>query len=355
MQDLLTVVLPNRNRDLQLVVKSISSVYSQVEENVKLILVDYGSPVGYQKELKNVCAKFSKLQIILYQTQGQLWNKSRIINSVLKDCSSQYFMVSDIDMLWHPDFLKEIHSYLHSSKVLYFPVGFLTESESKREVSFHKYIVKGISTHEATGISIFPTVKLKSIGGFDEFYHGWGGEDTDVHIRLQRAGVTVEFVENTLYFKHQWHPKMYRSFKSNYPFAETLELINSQYLNRVQKGSVVKANNSSGTGIIPDSYDLNVEEVKINVLTTRDQVKSALYYIENCVGKRVLLTVREHPERHDFIKKIKRKARGKALNFITIKEANNIILEWVVSKARDSFYQYKMSESNVITLEVHYR
>ncbi|WP_298328199.1 glycosyltransferase family 2 protein [uncultured Dokdonia sp.] len=355
MQDFLTVVLPNRNRDLRLVVKSIDSIYSQIEENVKLILVDYGSPLAYQKELKNVCGKFSKLQIILYQTQGQLWNKSIIINSVLKHCTTEYFMVSDIDMIWHPNFLRAVSSFLKNAKTIYFPVGFMPEGESELNKSFDEVIIKGVSGVEATGITIFPTEHIKSIGGFDEFYHGWGGEDTDVHLRLQRAGYDVEFIKDSMYFKHQWHSKVYRNIKSKYPFAETLELINGQYLNRVKKGIAVKANHLGEVGVVPEPYDLNMPEVSIDVYATRDQVFSALYYMDNYKEHRVFLKVCLHPERKDIVKKMKRKLRNKSINFISILEVNNIVLEWIVFKARNSYYDYKLIGEHTVALELHYR
>ncbi len=43
------------------------------------------------------------------------------------------------------------------------------------------------------------------IGGFDERYEGYGGEDTDYALRARRAGAGLTFVGGALTW-HQWHP-----------------------------------------------------------------------------------------------------------------------------------------------------
>ncbi|WP_405223464.1 glycosyltransferase family 2 protein [Dokdonia sp. Asnod1-B02] len=355
MSSSLTIVIPNRNRDLSTVRRSIASIVSQLDDGSRLVVVDYGSESSYQIALSNLLKTFDSVVLIVCATQGQLWNKSRCINMVLKSCTTSQFMVSDMDMIWHPNFSQEVASLLKQEKTIYFPVGFMSEGESEKDKSFNEFLIKGVSGAEATGITIFPTAHIKSIGGFDEFYHGWGGEDTDVHLRLQRGGYDVEFIKDSMYFKHQWHSKMYRSVKSKYPFAETLELINGQYLNRVKKGIAVKANHLGEVGGVPEPYDLNMPEVSIDVYATRDQVLSALYYMDNYKGHRVFFKVRQHPERKDIVKKIKRKLKNKSINFISILEVNNIVLEWIVFKARNSYYDYKLIGEHTVALELHYR
>lgn len=355
MSSSLTIVIPNRNRDLSTVRRSIASIVSQLDDVSRLVVVDYGSEPSYQIALSNLLKTFDNVVLFLCATQGQLWNKSRCINMVLKSCTTSHFMVSDMDMIWHPNFSQEVTSLLKQEKTIYFHVGFMPEGESEKNKSFNEIVIKGVSGVEATGITIFPTEHVKSIGGFDEFYHGWGGEDTDVHLRLQRAGFDVEFIKDSMYFKHQWHSKEYRNIKSKYPFAETLELINGQYLNRVKKGIAVKANHLRDVGVVPEPYDLNMPEVSINVYATRDQVLSALYYMDNYKEYRVFLKVCLHPERKDIVKKMKRKLRNKTINFISILEVNNIVLKWIVFKARNSYYDYKLIGEHTVALELHYR
>ena len=61
------------------------------------------------------------------------------------------------------------------------------------EKEYNDYQIKFKTNLEATGITLFPTEILKRMNGFDEFYHGWGAEDTDAHNRLKNLGLEFEF------------------------------------------------------------------------------------------------------------------------------------------------------------------
>jgi glycosyltransferase involved in cell wall biosynthesis len=73
----ITIVIPNRNRDLHTVKRSLDSIDPQLTEGTKLVIIDYGSQVNYQSQLKKLTSSFSGIDLILCPTQGQLWNKAR--------------------------------------------------------------------------------------------------------------------------------------------------------------------------------------------------------------------------------------------------------------------------------------
>ena len=56
-------------------------------------------------------------------------------------------------------------------------MGFLSEEERNKNKYFEDYIIKFLSSHEETSLSLLPSEKLKEIQGFDEFFHFWGAED----------------------------------------------------------------------------------------------------------------------------------------------------------------------------------
>ena len=105
---MISLVLTYRNRDLQIVKKSLDSLKEQSLNLFKVILVDYGSEAVFTNSLKELVRSYDFVQLIACPVQGQLWNKSRAINIALRQCNSDYFFVADIDMLFRKDFIEQL-------------------------------------------------------------------------------------------------------------------------------------------------------------------------------------------------------------------------------------------------------
>ncbi|WP_397303657.1 glycosyltransferase family 2 protein [Nonlabens ulvanivorans] len=344
MKNSLTIVIPNRNRDLNTVKRSIASIIPQLDDHVKLVIVDYGSPIAYQKELDSLMKSFLKVELILCPTQGQLWNKSRCINIVLKNTSSSHFMVCDMDMIWCPEFLEKEMSSLSMDASVYFTVGIMTQEESAKEKDFENYDIKFKTDDEATGITIFPTEQLKSINGFDEFYHGWGSEDTDAHMRMRNAGYDVRFRESELYFKHQWHGKAYRSKESKLPYHSHLERINHSYFTLNKTSNKVKANKQLKWGKVCDidAYsELNDPKLSLEQYATEEAVQGIIHFLHGTDVEGVIkIEVKEHPQSKS-VKSIIKKATGKKTpRFMSIETVNEVLLEAIIMNHRDCAYNY---------------
>lgn len=61
-----------------------------------------------------------------------------------------------------------------------------------------------------TGNTSMPASALASVGGYDESFTGYGGEDLDMGYRLQRAGVPIVYCPQA--FGHHHHPKDFAQF-----------------------------------------------------------------------------------------------------------------------------------------------
>ncbi|MGJ8684494.1 MAG: glycosyltransferase family 2 protein [Nonlabens sp.] len=354
----LTIIIPNRNRDLKLVQKSLNSVYGQLDDQVQLYLVDYGSELSYQQELEKLLQSFPSITLILCPTQLQLWSKSRSINIVLQQAETTHFMVCDMDMIWHPQFIKEQLSGFSIEQSLYYSVGIMTKDESAKEQSFDEYDIKFKTDEDATGITVFPTQQLKSINGFDEFYHGWGSEDTDVHVRLKNTGYPVTFYDKQVYFKHQWHPKTYRSKESVLPFHAYLERINHSYFTRVGNSNKTKANGVKPWGLPFDlnAYgNLDIPTESINLFATLNDIKAFTHFLStNILSQVIHLKVTAHPE-FKSIKSIAKKAAGKKTPlFITMEQANEMLLEAIILNHHEAPHKYSFDrDSGIIDLYIH--
>ncbi|MFT5892038.1 MAG: glycosyltransferase involved in cell wall biosynthesis [Dokdonia sp.] len=347
---LLTIVIPNRNRNLATVKRTLNSIALQLDEQVQVVVIDYGSDLAYQNELQTYTTSLEKVQLILCPTQGQLWQKTRAINIALKQCDTPYFMVADMDMLFHPDFATKIQQYVHPDEVTYFKVGILTEEESVLEKPFSAYQVKFYTNEEATGMTLFPTAILKEINGFDEFYHGWGSEDTDVHVRLRNKGVPVHFNQEEVLLLHQWHPKFYRSKESTAPYHHTLERVNFEYIKLSRKHKKIKSNSHQVWGVTPniDGYAaLNNPTKKITCLSTQDAVSAFCFQLEEgvWVDDVIQLVVQPHPEEKTLKTSVKKALQKRTPHFISLEEANSKLLEMIIAKHRNAPYEYSFDRN----------
>ncbi len=340
---MLTIAIPNRNRNLRTVERTLRSIVCQNPTEINVVVIDYGSELNYQEQLRYLVKEIGNCVLICCPTQGQLWNKARAINIVLKQCETTYFMVADMDMIFHPKAIEKINSLVNTDRAIYFKVGILTEEESKKDVPFDDYIVKFYTNTAATGITVFPTATLKAIHGFDEFYHGWGAEDTDVHIRFKHIGTSVEFYEQKTLFLHQWHPKHYRSNLSTVPFHDILEKINHQYLNLSRHLNKQKANSGFAWGITPDvvAYqELKKPTIRLDVLATEEMIKAFLVQWDALEQIVLSFSIKAHRDEARVKTKIKKILRRKTPNFVSLEIANRCILEQIITRYRNCPYTY---------------
>lgn len=340
---MITLVLTNRNRDLRIVQNCLQSLSLQSCQDFECVLVDYGSDIGYQEELGSLLQRFPGIRLINCPTQGQLWNKARAINIVLKQTITPYLLVADIDLIFHSRFFEKIEKEISLDKVLYFKVGFLNKEESKKEAFFEELNETFVTNQEATGITLFPTSALQSLNGYDEFYHGWGAEDTDIHIRMKNVGYNVIFYDKELLLKHQWHPKVYRSKQSTHPFHSLLERINHAYMVQTQKTNRTIANLNQEWGKLAESKEYEkLANVDRRLVLTNSvfEIHALLAQLAN--GKEEVISFEIQPvsaieKRKNKIRKIVGK---KYQTFYELEIVNNLLLETIVREYRNNPYSY---------------
>lgn len=352
---MITLVLTNRNRELYIIKKCLNSLGKQTINDFKVILVDYGSEFTFTTDLINLVKHYDFVEFISCPVQGQLWNKSRAINIALQQATTPYFFVGDIDMLFRDDFVEKLYALKNDQTVVYFQVGVLSQSESKLNKFFQEYVVKHKTNEEATGMTLYPTAVLKSIQGYDEFYHGWGAEDTDVHTRLRLAGYKLHYFDETLLLLHQWHPKNYRSKNSKEPYHSNLEQINHQYLQKIAIRKDYGANTVFGWGTVPEIVDFNNSKpVRISLTNQASEVDALLYgSLEHYNSQCISIEIKPHQEYEGFKNKIKNIIGKKSKTFYNFQTINDLLLAQIISRYRDKYYTYEWNkQNNVILLKI---
>ncbi|MBW4360372.1 glycosyltransferase family 2 protein [Flavobacterium taihuense] len=356
---MITLVLTYRNRELRLVKNCLDSLAKQTVQSFEVILVDYGSDTFFRRGIIQLVQNYSFVELVSCSVHGQLWNKSRAINIALKQTKHPYFLIGDVDMLYRQDFFECLESIKSEEKAIYFQVGFLNKEESFHEKTFKDYKINHLSSIEATGITLYPTTLLKSINGYDEFYHGWGAEDTDVHIRFKNARYEVEFYDKEILLLHQWHSKHYRSNKSKAPFHLTLEKINHSYSQLVIKMAKIKANANLPWGLITnesDSLKLNeLPDFNMTIEPVDVQIKSFIAQFSDCKDKLISVEIKD-VSLANKIKQTCKKILGKKYKiYLTMNDVNDRLLEEIVFNYRTQLYFYSFDRQNrIITLKIQF-
>lgn len=352
---MITLVFTYRNRSIPIVKKCLQSLALQTISNFRTVIVNYGSDGSHTQQIEELLKDFNFVNYIDVHVSKQLWNKSRAINIALKDCQTPYFFVGDIDMMFRPDFAEQLNLLKNEAGAVYFQVGFLREEESGLEKNFDEYKIKHVTNIGATGMTLYPTALLKSINGYDEFYHGWGAEDTDVHVRLQNAGYEVKFYDKNVLLLHQWHPKNYRSKESREPFHTRLEQINHQYFQKISQEKKVLANANKEWGLLQEKVQFSPSNTISIAITNQKSEIDAMFYglLENYKGNSLVLKITLHAEYKTIKTGIKKMLGKKYRTFYDLQTINDLVLGTIIAHYRNQYYEYEWNRTdNSIQLNI---
>ena len=347
---MLTIAITNRNRDLRIVENCLNSLAHQSNTNFKVVLVDYGSEIGYLEVLKEKIIHYNFVEFISCPVQYQLWNKSRAINIALKRTDSKFFLVGDIDLIFHPDFINKSLNYLKDNVAVYFKYAFLSKEEPLQNKQFDEYEIDFFGGKEITGTTLFVSEALKELNGYDEFYHGWGAEDTDIHIRLKNFDKKISYIDSEVLIKHQWHPKSYRSVESIHPFHSLLERINHKYMILSSKTKATVVNLNSDWGLVPNVKDYNnldkKADISICIENSEIEFSGLIGQLNNLknVTVEVLIT---RVSKHVYYKQtLKRLLRKKHISYLGLQSLNNMLLEEIIRNYRSKPYIFNFDRNS---------
>ncbi|WP_308992648.1 glycosyltransferase [Mariniflexile litorale] len=356
---MITLVLTNRNRDLRIVEKCLQSLHEQTCVDFELFLVDYGSNKGYKSQLETLLKLYPKIQYIDCPVEGQLWHKCRAINIALQQTNTPYFLVGDIDLIFAPTFIENAIRLAKPNEVHYFQYGFLSQEESLANKNFGSYELAFRGSEEVTGTTLFPTTALKVLHGYDEFYHGWGAEDTDVHIRMKNAGNAIFFYDKAVLVKHQWHPKVYRSKFSKHPFHSKLERINHSYMllsYRAQR-TIVNQNIDWGSPTLKEDYEKLTSIYRyIHIKCTLIEVNALLAQMANFNNEVILIEITPL-SLSDKVKNILKHLFGRKHQLLyNMEVVNNLLLEAIIKQFRNNPYSHTFNRSQKsIQLKMYFK
>ncbi|WJS95129.1 galactosyltransferase-related protein [Flavobacterium johnsoniae] len=347
---MITILYTYRNRNLERIKRSLDSLKKQSNQNFEVLFIDYGSEQDLALKVKELIANYNFAKYQYLFTQYQPWNKSKALNYAVKTINTDFCFNADVDMIFHPEFTAVLEKNKDINKLIYFQVGFLSEEESTKDLNFDDYKIKFLTNEEATGMTLFPVQKLRDIKGFDEFFHFWGSEDTDIHNRLKKLGCEIEFYKSKLLMLHQWH-KNYRQRETQklnleLQLSRVVEL-NSIHLKYNAENEKVIVNSQKWGELISESDFIELETFKDEViLKNESDVIDHFLFVQLPNFQNGILSVRFIQDDFQSTLKYKiKKATGKKVpNYYSLKEINDKVLLHIISFYHTHPYFYKISK-----------
>lgn len=349
---MIVILYPFRDRDMLRVQRSLDSWTTQTHTNFKIYVINYGSNSTISSQLKKVLEEYSFVTLKNCATQFQPWNKARALNSVIRELEESFCFVADIDMIFHPNFMETLNHVKAADTITYFKVGFLHKNESFTTNNFNTFKIHFVSDKEATGMSLFPIEALKKVRGFDEFFHFWGAEDTDVHKRLQNLGLSLNFYDKEVLVLHQWHPS-YRSRESK-KITKELRLHNAVRLNHTHMNynathKITKVNDEHWGQPLSNS-DLTALENRIQKEITIPCTKSDIDHFINfelkALKKGYYCFKFEKQSKTAVLKQRMKLVLGKqVIAYYSLKEINDLLLMAILVRCNFKKYCLKINDN----------
>jgi glycosyltransferase involved in cell wall biosynthesis len=235
----ISIIVGFRDREFERVVQFVNSLAKQNQKNFELIFVDYGSEIELAAKIEQFVKNWEFCTYLYHDSRGKPWSRSHALNIGALVSSGEYLYFTDIDLLFHPDYLQHIsnritpNSQLYT-RVYYLPKGFNAFTSLHREPHYKNC---KISHTSGKGILFVSKKAFMEIRGYDEFYCDWGIEDNDIYIRLKNSGLSETWSDHEKYpVYHVWHPPV--SSGINFPDKWLDE--SSYYYNR--NSNIVKRN-----------------------------------------------------------------------------------------------------------------
>jgi len=359
---MISIIYPYRNRDIKRVQRSFESLKNQSVQNFEVYFVDYGSEPENSVKVQELCSDYPSIKYSNHATRFQPWNKAKALNSVIKNLETKFCFVADIDMIFHPEFVKAAISLQKPEHSVYFKVSFSESGDKLDGIKPEDFDKFRHSDHHATGLTMFSVKALKRINGFDEFYHLWGAEDTDIHFRLRNAGFKVEFYEEEILMLHQWHESYRVSEKAglNAEFQiKNIVQLNHQHLKYAEEYGITKVN-SEGWGKVmtakQESELLNCS-IKMNINDEKRTIENLIYGVLSSQSDGIFkVNISESENKEEFKNRLKKLAGKKIPEFYTMKEINDLLLMHIISFYRDRPYIFQIAKDlKSITIAIDFR
>jgi glycosyltransferase involved in cell wall biosynthesis len=348
--EMITILYPYRNRELERVKLSLDSLAQQTNRNYKVLFVDYGSALAKAMAIETLLKEYDFARYFYSYHYDQPWSRAKAVNIGLRQVTTAYVFVADVDMVFRNDFVETITVFQNPYQAVFFKVGFLDQKESVSIKPFGQYQIQFSSQQGAKGLSLFPLEALIKINGYDEFFHFWGAEDEDIHYRLEQAGYKSIFYNKEILMLHQWH-ESYRVSEKKILTSDLqltqISRLNQQHLLYNKKGNFDwVASEYWGKALTKDEYEILENHSDAIIVNNQKAKVDHFLYVElpNSKSEIVNVIFQRDPFQSSWKYWIKKRLRKTVPSYYSLKTINDFVLLHLISFYRNNNYSYVISE-----------
>ena len=350
MQPKFTIIYAFRNRDEDRVRCSLASLSRQKTQNFEVQFVDYGSQDKYSEAVQNVVEAFSFATYHYIAHEGLLWNKSKALNYGIQKATGDYIFIADVDIIFHPDTTTLFDQISNDDKAFLFTLSYLEKNSSENldhSTPFESLPIK--HSGNVNGMILVSKKTLRSIYGYDNFFHFYGSEDVDLYERLRNKGLSI-LNRDEMYFKHIWH-EIYNNYDdtqmSLVPRLYNVKRINQEHFNfnKAQKLSKpMRQENWEYVILKQDLKALKNPDVTIQLSNVHAEVVHFFEFeLERYKDRVVKTVIKEDNYYHSLKFKAKKILNKPSVSYMSIKDINDLVLSKILYKYRDHNYSYDIA------------
>ena len=213
------------------------SVFEQSDTPSQIVIADDGSATETTQVIEHFRRR-SPVPLLHVWHADDGFRKGIILNKAMAQATGEYLVVLDGDIIVHPKFIEDHLSVVQEGHFVSGSRMMLSArqvEEIKKQPHPHISLLARLCTPNAYRSQLLMKVvsprykrndkhrtlkggnmgvwksDIVRVNGYDEDFHGWGYEDTDLGERLRNCGLTMMNLKWGGVAYHLWHPENCRS------------------------------------------------------------------------------------------------------------------------------------------------
>jgi glycosyltransferase involved in cell wall biosynthesis len=348
---MVTIVYAFRNRDVLRVKASLDSLRQQTNTDFKVVFVDYGSELILSEDIQRLVEKYDFAKYFYVGHTGLLWNKSKAINFGIKNASTDFILISDIDIVYPSETIDFLQDFKQEDKFFLFKIGYLTKEGTRQYYETLDFKTCKVKHFGYTfGVGLFSKKALVTVGGLDDFFHFYGSEDEDLNQRLIASGYCQIKLDSLLVY-HLWHVA-YNSYDdsilSKIPRLYNIKRINQQHFTFHLK-SMTKAHENNvlfGTVVEKEEYEQLLQPTRAFELPNIHAIVHHFIHVQLPLFENeiIKITIQEGIYYRSLKHRLKKLLKRQTQPYISIKQVNDLLLTEILYRYKHHNYAYEISD-----------